>query len=710
MANVDPDVGGPIDPPEEGKKESLLSKVKDKAKGTVQKLKNKVKKGSDDSAEDVSSAKSGGEHGDEPTTDDLEGANEKGAQREIQGGTQSSGIDGVDEELTGSGKRVSFGSTNKVAPEDDKLKPYARSEAEKDPLTVTPLIATPTSYGEPHTTVEDVMPPSMISPTSVSEFGEESSSNLGNIPEAKDEERAAAKEVMEGGRDADINEGFKETFHQKDLQAIDGLPKPRGFDVGNGERVNSGDLGFQANQALADETLPRETEGNVEGVPKGGDREFPADGAWRSGVIEPDNESQHPPGSEAEFKDSMFSSNDIHDLKPNEPSAAEAKRASEIGTFSREFDPEAAKSGSTEGEPQHPPGSEAEFKDSMFSSGATDDLKPNEPDAAEANHGGEIGPSSRDFDPEAAKSSDTEGDNQHPPGSEAEFNDSMFSSGETGDLKPNEPEAAEAKHAGEIGTFSRDFDPEAAKSGATEGEPQHPPGSEAEFKDSMFSSGETGDLKPNEPEAAEAKHAGEIGTFSRDFDPEAAKSSGTGGDNQQPPGSEAEFNDSMFSSGATDDLTPNEPNAAEAEHAREDGTSSRDFDPEATKSSGTEGNDQHPRGSEAEFKDRMFSSSAADGLTPNEPNAAEAKHAGEIGTFSRDFDPEAAKSSGKEEAKEYPPASEAEFEDSMFSSGDIQDLKPNEPEAAEAKHAGEIGIFSRGVDSQASNSSSKQAE
>ncbi|CAM6099110.1 unnamed protein product [Calypogeia fissa] len=647
MANVDPDVGGPIDPPEEGKKESLLSKVKDKAKGTVQKLKNKVKKGSDDSAEDVSSAKSGGEHGDEPTTDDLEGANEKGAQREIQGGTQSSGIDGVDEELSGSGERVSFGSTNKVAPEDDKLKPYARSEAEKDPLTVTPLIATPTSYGEPHTTVEDVMPPSMIEPTSVSELGEESSSNLGNIPEAKDEERAAAKEVMEGGPDADINEGFKETFQQKDLQAIDGLPKPRGFDVGNGERVNSGDLGFQANQALADETLSRETEGNAEGVPKGGDREF---------------------------------------------------------------DPEAAKSGATEGEPQHPPGSEAEFKDSMFSSGATDDLKPNEPDAAEAKHAGEIGTFSRDFDPEAAKSSDTEGDSQHPPGSEAEFKDSMFSSGEMGDLKPNEPEAAEAKHAGEIGTSSRDFDPEAAKSGATEGEPQHPPGSEAEFKDSMFSSGETGDLKPNEPEAAEAKHAGEIGTFSRDFDPEAAKSSGTVGDNQQPPGSEAEFNDSMFSSGATDDLTPNEPNAAEAEHAGEDGTSSRDFDPEAAKSSGTEGNEQHPPGSEAEFKDSMFSSSAADGLTPNEPNAAEAKHAGEIGTFSRDFDPEAAKSSGKEEAKQYPPASEAEFEDSMFSSGDIQDLKPNEPEAAEAKHAGEIGIFSRGVDSQANNSSSKQAE
>lgn len=67
--------------------------------------------------------------------------------------------------------------------EDDILSPFARSGKAEN----APLIASPTSYSDQQNNVEDVMPPSIIEPTSVSELGEESSSNLGNIPEAKGE-------------------------------------------------------------------------------------------------------------------------------------------------------------------------------------------------------------------------------------------------------------------------------------------------------------------------------------------------------------------------------------------------------------------------------------------------------------------------------------------------------------------------------------------
>ncbi|KAG6542893.1 hypothetical protein Mapa_015797 [Marchantia paleacea] len=207
-----------------GEKKSLMSKMKDKAKDKMHKLKTKLKKDKDS------------DHSEE--TEEDSDYFETDAQATHQTATYGIAADGS---YVNNGKsQDSFGVSPSRAnaypnvgdePQQREYDNFLRSTKGEHDGSSHGLTSVPTDYSSPRASVDATMPSTVVEHGSVSDLGEQSSNDLGEIPEKPKGDKVVATEAPEEGSPSSSSFGqFGERIEdksppteqeQEDMEAIE---------------------------------------------------------------------------------------------------------------------------------------------------------------------------------------------------------------------------------------------------------------------------------------------------------------------------------------------------------------------------------------------------------------------------------------------------------------------------------------------------------
>ncbi|BBN16553.1 hypothetical protein MPTK1_7g07330 [Marchantia polymorpha subsp. ruderalis] len=307
-----------------GEKKSLMSKMKDKAKDKMHKLKTKLKKDKDSDASE----------GTEEDTDHFD----SDAQTPHQ--TATSGI-AADGSYVNNGKsQDSFGVSPSRSsaypnvgdePQQREYDNFLRSTKGEHDGSSHGLTSVPTDYSSPRASVDATMPSSLIEHGSVSDVGEQSSHDLGEIPEKpKEEDKVVATEEPEERRFSNSSFGqFGESVEdtspptkqeQEDMDAIerDSMSQELGDESRETKftKQSSWKETDLSSKSSANSQLPSGEEKADRELPSSTDEAVTSRGSEKGSKFplrDPDVELPVP--QRAELSESMFSSSDAADLR-----------------------------------------------------------------------------------------------------------------------------------------------------------------------------------------------------------------------------------------------------------------------------------------------------------------------------------------------------------------------------------------------------------